>query len=91
MARRHQGVSMFGETTAFNLNSHVYDSDAKGAYLTVRYSTAKKAAADTPAVVGSMFSEGALYLVIALGGVVVGAGGTVLLQQVSKTKKKENQ
>ena len=91
VARRHQGVSMFGETTAFNLNSHVYDSDAKGAYLTVRYSTAKKAAADTPAVVGSMFSEGALYLVIALGGVVVGAGGTVLLQQVSKTKKKENQ
>ena len=91
VARRHQGISMFGETSAFNLNSHVYDSDAKGAYLTVRYSTAKKAAADTPAVVGSMFSEGALYLVIALGGVVVGAGGTILLQQVSKTKKKENQ
>ena len=91
VTRRHQGVSMFGETDAFNLNSHVYNADAKGAYLTVRYSMAKKAAADTPAVVGSMFSEGALYLVIALGGVVVGAGGTVLLQQVSKTKKKENQ
>ena len=91
VARRHQGVSMFGETTAFNLNSHVYDSDAKGAYLTVRYSTAKKAAADLPTVVGSIFSEGALYILSALGGAIVGVGGTVLWQKVTKTKKKENQ
>ena len=90
VARRHQGVSMFGETSAFNLNSHVYDSDAKGAYLTVRYSTAKKAAADLPTVVGSMFSGGALYLVTALGGAIVGMGGTVLWQKVTKTKKKGN-
>ena len=84
VARRHQGVSMFGETDAFNLNSHVFNSDAKGAYLTVRYSTAKKAAADVPTVVGSMFSEGALYLVTALGGFAVGIGGTLLLQKAKK-------
>ena len=86
VARRHQGVSMFGETTAFNLNSHVFNKDAKGAYLTVRYSNTKKAAADVPAVVGSMFSGGALYVVTALGGAVVGVGGTLLLQKAKKKK-----
>ena len=89
VARRHQGVSMFGETNAFNLNSHVYNKDAKGAYLTVRYSNTKKAAADVPTVVGSMFSGGALYMVTALGGAIVGIGGTLLLQKAAKAKKKE--
>ena len=89
VARRHQGVSMFGETNAFNLNSHVFNKDAKGAYLTVRYSNTKKAAADVPAVVGSMFSGGALYVVTALGGAIVGIGGTLLLQKAAKAKKKE--
>ena len=89
VARRHQGISMFGETKAFNLNSHVFNSEAKGAYVTVRYSTAKKAAVDVPSVVGSIFSGGGLYVVTALGGAVVGAGGTALLQKAAKTKKKE--
>ena len=89
VTRRHQGVSMFGETNAFNLNSHVFNKDAKGAYLTVRYSATKKAAANVPTVVGSMFSEGALYMVAALGGAVVGIGGTLLLQKAAKAKKKE--
>ena len=91
VTRRHQGVSMFGETNAFNLNSHVFNKDAKGAYLTVRYSATKKAAANVPAVVGSMFSEGALYMVTALGGAIVGVGGTLLLQKAAKAKKKENE
>ena len=91
VTRRHQGVSMFGEANAFNLNSHVYNKDAKGAYLTVRYSATKKAAANVPAVVGSMFSEGALYMVTALGGAVVGVGGTLLLQKAAKAKKKKDE
>jgi hypothetical protein len=78
---------MFGETKAFNLNSHVYSANAKGAYVTIRYSTTKKAAADIPAVVGSMFSTAALYMVTALAGAGVGAGGTVLLQKASKKKE----
>ena len=86
IARRHQGIAMFGETTAFNLNSHVFNSDAKGAYVTVRYSTTKKAAADVPTVVGSMFSAGTFYAIVALAGAGVGVGGTLLLQ---KAKKKE--
>ena len=86
VARRHQGISMFGETTAFNLNSHVYDSDAKGAYVTVRYSTTKKAAADVPTVVGSMFATGAFYGLAALAGAGVGVGGTLVLQEAKKRK-----
>jgi hypothetical protein len=84
VARRHQGISMFGETQAFNLNSHVFNGNAKGAYVTVRYSTTKKAAADLPSVVGSMFATGALYMVTALAGAGVGAGGTVLFQKARK-------
>ena len=89
VARRYQGISMFGETNAFNLNSNVFNADAKGAYVTVRYSTAKKAAASVPTVVGSIFSGGGLYVVAALGGAVVGIGGTLLLQKAAKAKKKE--
>ena len=87
IARRHQGISMFGEDKAFNLNSHVFNGSAAGAYVTVRYSTAKKAAADIPAVVGSMFAQGALYAVTALAGAGLGVGGTILLQNAKKKKK----
>ena len=89
IARRHQGISMFGETTAFNLNSHVYSSNAKGAYLTVRYSTTKKAAADLPEVVGTMSGSGALYAVTALAGVGLGVGGTLFVQSYRKKKEDE--
>ena len=89
VARRHQGVSMFGEDKAFNLNTHVYNANAKGAYLTVRYSTAKKAAADMPSVVGSMFAQGALYAVTALVGAGAGVGGTLLIQNAKKKKKEK--
>ena len=82
---------MFGEDKAFNLNSHVFNGSAKGAYLTVRYSTAKKAAADVPAVVGSMLVQGALYAVTALAGVGVGVGGTILLQNAKKKKENEEE
>ena len=86
IARRHQGISMFGETEAFNLNSHVYNDDAPGVYVTIRYSTTKKAAADLPAVVGSMFGAGAFYALTALGGAGLGVGGTLLLQKAKKKK-----
>ena len=86
IARRHQGISMFGETEAFNLNSHVYNDDAPGVFVTIRYSTTEKAAADMPDVVGSMIATGALYTLTALGGAGLGVGGTLLVQ---KAKKKE--
>ena len=87
IARRHQGISMFGETEAFNLNSHVYSKNAPGVYVTMRYSTTEKAAADMPSVVGSMVATGALYTLTALGGAGVGVGGTLLLQKTRKKKK----
>ena len=86
IARRHQGISMFGETTAFNLNSHVFNSNAKGAYVTIRYSTTKKAAADVPKVVGSMFATGAFYALAVFAGAGLGVGGTLLLQNAKKNK-----
>mgnify|MGYP006932862753 CR=1 FL=1 len=85
IARRHQGISMFGETKAFNLNSHVYSKNAPGVYVTMRYSTAKKAAADLPDVVGSMVG-GAFYALAAVCGVGVGIGSTVLVQKAKKKK-----
>jgi hypothetical protein len=87
VARRHQGISMFGEDTAYNLNTHVYNDDAVPIYVTVRYSNTKKAAADLPDVVGSIISEGALYVVTAVGGIGVGAGATLLTQAIRKKRR----
>ena len=89
IARRYQGVSMFGETKAFNLNSHVYNSSAKGSYLTVRYSTTKKSDVDVPNVVGSVFATGAIYTLVAIGGAGLGVGGTILVQNLKKKKQNE--
>ena len=86
IARRHQGISMFGETEAFNLNSHVFNDDAPGVFVTIRYSTTEKAAADMPDVVGSMIATGALYTLTALGGAGLGVGGTILVQKAKKKK-----
>jgi hypothetical protein len=88
VAKRHQGISMFGESNAFNLNSHVYNDDADGIYLSVRYSTAKKAAADMPTVVGSMLG-GMYYVLTAVGGAGLGIGGMALFQHLRKKKKEE--
>ena len=88
VSKRHQGVSMFGENNAFNLNSHVYNKDAVGIYLTVRYSTTKKAAADMPTVIGTI-AGGAYYVLTAIGGAGLGIGGMALFQNFKKKKKEE--
>ena len=80
---------MFGESNAFNLNSNVYSKSAPGIYLSVRYSTTKKAAADLPTVVGSMVGKGVYYVLCVLGGIGVGAGGMILLQKFTKKKEEE--
>ena len=87
IARRHQGISMFGESEAFNVNSHVFYGSAPAVYVTIRYSTAKKAAADVPTVVGSIFSDGALYALTALGGAAVGVGATFAIGALKKKKE----
>ena len=88
VSKRHQGISMFGETNAFNLNSHVYNKNAVGIYLSVRYSTTKKAAADMPTVVGTMYG-GAYYVLSGLTGAGVGAGIMAIVQNLKKKKKDE--
>ena len=90
IARRHQGVAMFGENKAFNLNSHVYKKGAPGVYLTVRYSTTKKSAANVPTVVGSMIVSGVLYTVTGVAGAGVGVGATLLIERAKKKKDEEN-
>ena len=87
IARRHQGISMFGETEAFNLNSHVYSKNAPGVYVTIRYSTTEKAASKMPSVIGSMVATGALYTLTAIGGAGLGVGGTILVQKARKKKE----
>ena len=90
IARRHQGIAMFGENKAFNLNSHVYSDKAPGVYVTIRYSTTQKAAAKLPSNVGSMFATGALYVITAVSGAGIGVGATLLIQR-AKTKKEETE
>ena len=87
IARRHQGIAMFGETEAFNLNSHVYNEDAPGVYVTIRYSTAEKAAADMPNVVGSMVAKGALFVVTAVCGAGVGTCAVLLTKKIPKEEE----
>ena len=89
VSKRHQGVSMFGESNAYNLNSHVYRGNAVGVYLSVRYSNTKKAAADMPTVVGSMIG-GVGYALSGIAGVGVGVGGMILFTRFKK-KKEETQ
>jgi hypothetical protein len=88
VSRRHQGVSMFGETNAFNLNSHVYSKNATGIYLSVRYSTTKKAAADMPSVVGSILG-GMYYALTAIGGAGLGVGGVLLVQYIRRKRREK--
>ena len=89
VARRHQAIAMFGEDKAFDLNMHDFEAETKSAYVTVRYSNVKKAAADVPNVVGSMFATGALYVLTAVCGAGLGVGGTILVQKSGKSKAED--
>ena len=90
VSKRHQGVSLFGEDNAYNLNSNVYNASAPGLYLSVRYSTTKKAAADMPTVVGSMVG-GAYFAMTGVAGIGIGAGGMALITYFQNKKKKKSQ
>ena len=90
VSKRHQGVSLFGESNAYNLNSNVFKESAPGLYLTVRYSTTKKAAADMPTVVGSIMG-GVGYAIAGVAGIGLGAAGMALFTHLKKKKKEESQ
>jgi hypothetical protein len=82
---------MFGETEAYNLNNHVFNDDAPNVFVTMRYSTAEKAAANMPDVVGSMIVTGVLYAFTAIGGAGLGVGSTILIQNIMKKKRKKSE
>ncbi len=79
-------VHRFGETVCHDLNKYTYDDDTS-IYLSVKQSEhQKKAVADVPEVVGSVFGTG--FLVLAGGvGVIVGIGGTVATQVLVGKKR----
>lgn len=79
-------VHRFGEIVSYDLNKYCFESEAKTIYLSVRQSENNKSAvADVPEVVGSVVSEGMLFLA-AGGGLLVGAGATIGVQFISKKK-----
>jgi hypothetical protein len=79
---------MFGEDEAFNLNSHVYNKDAVGIYLSVRYSKTQKAESEMPTIIGSILG-GAYYALAVVGGAGLGIGGMALIQRSKKKREEE--
>ena len=79
-------VHRFGEVVSYNLNKYNFNDDHT-IYLSVKQSdNQKKAVADVPELVGSIFSTG--YIILAGGlGIAAGAGGTIGLQEIVKRRK----
>ena len=83
---KYMPVHGFGEVICYNLNKYNFDYD-DSIYLSIRQSSNQKSAvADVPELIGSVFSAG--WLVLAGGcGITVGAGATILAENVIKRKK----
>ena len=79
-------VHRFGEVVCYDLNKYNFEGDTN-IYLSVKQSKNNKSAvADVPAVVGSMFGAGFLFLAGGVG-LALGVGGTVVTQGLVKKKK----
>ena len=80
-------VHRFGEEVCYDLNKYNFSNKTGSIYLSVKQSKKDKAAvADVPQVVGSMFSNGFLFLAGGVGA-IVGVGGTLVTQTLLKKKK----
>ena len=78
------GIHMFGSSSAFNLNSNLYDWNQKATKVFVYFKTDDSAASST----GTTFTGGTLALTGG-GGIAVGAIATAFAMKSTK-KKKEN-
>jgi hypothetical protein len=79
-------VHRFGEEVCYDLNKYNFEGDTH-IYLSVKQSKNNKSAvADVPAVVGSMFGAGYIFLAGGIGA-ALGIGGTVLTNSLMKKKK----
>jgi hypothetical protein len=85
-AEKYAPVHRFGEVVSYNLNKYNFNDDHT-IYLSVKQSdNQKKAVADVPQIVGSIFSIG--YMVLAGGiGIAAGVGGTFGTMEIIKRRK----
>jgi hypothetical protein len=71
---------------SYNLNKYNFNDDFS-IYLSVKQSeNQKKAVANVPELIGSVFSTGLIVLAGGLG-IAAGAGGTIGLQEIVKRRK----
>ena len=82
----HMPIHRFGEVVCYNLNKYNFDDDYS-IYLSIKQSdNQKKAVADVPEIVGSVFSAG--YIILAGGvGIAAGVGGTIGTMEIIKKRK----
>ena len=79
-------IHRFGEVVSYNLNKYNFNDDFS-IYLSVKQSeNQKKAVADVPELIGSVFSTGLIVLAGGLG-IAAGAGGTIGVQEIVKRRK----
>lgn len=83
-------VHRFGEVVCYDLNKYNFEADSDNIYLSVlRSENQKSAVADVPEVVGSIFSNGWIFVAGGVG-LVAGIGMTLGVQAVGKKRKKSN-
>jgi hypothetical protein len=83
----HLAVHRFGEEVCYDLNKYNFSNKSDNVFLSVAQSENQKSAvADVPDIVGSIFGAG-MWLIAGAAGALVGVGGTLGVQALSKKKK----
>ena len=83
---KHMPVHRFGEVVSYNLNKYNFNDD-HSIYLSVKQSdNQKKAVADVPEIIGSVFSAGYYFLAGGIG-IAAGVGGTIGTMEIIKRRK----
>ena len=80
-------VHRFGEEVCYDLNKYNFSSDSDSIFLSVKQSKNQKSAVvDVPAIIGSLFGNGLVFVAGGVG-LAVGIGGTIGMQALLKKKK----
>ena len=83
---KYAAVHRFGEIVSYNLNKYNFNDD-HSIYLSIKQSdNQKKAVADVPEIVGSVFSVGYYFLAGGVG-IAAGVGGTIGTIEIIKRRK----
>ena len=80
-------VHRFGEEVCYDLNKYNFSNDSDNIFLSVAQSDKQKSAVeDVPDIVGTIIGAG-MWLIAGAAGALVGVGGTLGVQALSKKKK----